>query len=116
MASGNIEAGILIKASTEGDDKIAALAREVEGLAEGAGDAVPEFAALAEELANLAGQRALAGQFVEKALRWAGADGRFIFARAVNHPGYRGDAYLVEATREAIRRMPEIVQNALRER
>lgn len=52
----------------------------------------------------------------KKALRWAGADGRFIFARAVNHPGYRGDAYLVEAARKAIRRMPEIVQNALRER
>jgi len=65
MASRNIEAGILIKAATLGDDKIAAMSREVERLAEGAGEATPEFAALGEELAKLAGQQALSGQFVE---------------------------------------------------
>lgn len=51
----------------------------------------------------------------KKALRWAGANGRFMFAKAVSHPGYKGDPYLVEAAREAIRRMPEIVERALRD-
>jgi len=65
MASRNIEAGILIKAATLGDDKIAAMSHEVERLAEGAGEATPEFAALGNELAKLAGLQALSGQFVE---------------------------------------------------
>lgn len=43
-----------------------------------------------------------------KALRWAGPRG-YIFAKWVRHPGYRGDNYLYDAAKEAIRRMPEIV-------
>lgn len=48
-------------------------------------------------------------------LRWAGPGGAFIFAQFVNHPGYKGDAYMVEAAREAIRRMPEIVARHLKD-
>lgn len=44
----------------------------------------------------------------KKALRWAG-QGRFIFAKFVNHPGYKGDNYMHDAAREAVRCMPEIV-------
>lgn len=50
----------------------------------------------------------------KKSLRWAGPGGRFTFAKKVKHPGYKGDAYLIEAAREAVKRMPEIVANALR--
>ena len=42
-----------------------------------------------------------------KALRWAGPGG-FIFAKWVNHPGYKGDNYTETAANEAIRRMAEI--------
>lgn len=51
----------------------------------------------------------------KKALRWAGPGG-FIFSKFVRHPGYKGDAYLVAAAREAVRRMPEIVAQAMRNR
>lgn len=30
-------------------------------------------------------------------------DGQVVFARAVNHPGYRGDPYLVNALKEVVR-------------
>ena len=48
-----------------------------------------------------------------KALRWT-SGGEFVFAKFVRHPGYKGDAYLVDAAREAIRRMPEIVARAMK--
>lgn len=50
----------------------------------------------------------------KKALRWAGPNG-FIFAREVNHPGYRGDPYLNRAADDAIRRFSFIVDNAIKE-
>lgn len=43
----------------------------------------------------------------KKALRWAGPGG-FIFAKFVNHPGYKGDNYIHTAANEAVRRMAEI--------
>lgn len=51
----------------------------------------------------------------KKALRWVGAGGRFSFAKEVNHPGYRGDAYLNRAADDAIRRFSSIVDNAIKE-
>ena len=50
----------------------------------------------------------------KKALRWAGPNG-FIFAKEVNHPGYKGDAYMVRAATDAIRSMSSIVDDVLRE-
>ena len=50
-----------------------------------------------------------------KALRWVGAGGRFSFAKEVNHPGYRGDAYLFRAADTAIRQFAAIVENATKE-
>ncbi len=50
----------------------------------------------------------------KKALRWA-SGGRFIFARKVNHPGYRGDAYLIHAATLAVREFSNIVTAALKE-
>jgi hypothetical protein len=49
-----------------------------------------------------------------KALRWA-AGGRFIFAGRVDHPGYRGDAYLTLAATQALREFAAIVDQALKE-
>ncbi len=49
----------------------------------------------------------------KKALRWAGGSGggtRFIFAKWVRHPGYRGHAYLVEAADEAVKQFDAIVR------
>lgn len=48
------------------------------------------------------------------ALRWAGPGG-FIFAKFVKHPGYKGDNYMLRASDEALRRMPEIVASRLKE-
>lgn len=50
----------------------------------------------------------------KKALRWA-SGGRFFFAGKVNHPGYRGDAYLFAAATQAVREFSTIVTAALRE-
>lgn len=51
----------------------------------------------------------------KKALRWVGGGGRFVFAGEVNHPGYRGDAYLFRAADTAIRQFATIVENATKE-
>lgn len=51
----------------------------------------------------------------KKALRWVGAGGRFIFAKSVNHPGYRGDAYMVRAATDALRSFRDIVDDAMEE-
>jgi hypothetical protein len=48
------------------------------------------------------------------ALRWAGPGG-WIYARSVNHPGYRGDHYLNRAADEAIRQFDAIVNQAFKE-
>ena len=50
----------------------------------------------------------------KKALRWA-AGGRFFFAGRVNHPGYRGDAYLINAATLAVREFSKILDAALKE-
>lgn len=50
----------------------------------------------------------------KKALRWA-VGGRFQFATRVNHPGYRGDAYMVRAADEAVRQFATIVDAAWKE-
>ena len=51
----------------------------------------------------------------KKALRWVGGDGRFRFAKEVNHPGYRGDPYMVRAATEAVKSFRTIVDRAMQE-
>jgi hypothetical protein len=50
----------------------------------------------------------------KKALRWAGG-GFFHFAKVVKHPGYRGDAYIIEAATAAVREFRAIVDQATKE-
>lgn len=50
----------------------------------------------------------------KKALRWA-TGGKFFFAGKVNHPGYRGDAYLINAATLAVREFSSILDQALKE-
>lgn len=50
----------------------------------------------------------------KKALRWAGG-GKFFFAKQVNHPGYRGDPYIIRAADQAVRQFASIVDRALQE-
>lgn len=50
----------------------------------------------------------------KKALRWA-SGGKFFFAGKVNHPGYRGDAYLINAATLALREFSGILDKALKE-
>lgn len=45
----------------------------------------------------------------KKALRWAN-NGRFVFAKFVNHPGYAGDDYMVKAVQDAPRHFDRIIQ------
>lgn len=46
----------------------------------------------------------------KKALRWA-SGGRFFFAGKVNHPGYRGDAYIIRAATAAVQQFARILDN-----
>lgn len=49
----------------------------------------------------------------KKALRWPSGQGGktgFVFARFVHHPGYEGDAWLVEAADAAVRQFDAIVR------
>lgn len=50
----------------------------------------------------------------KKALRWAGS-GVFHFAKVVKHPGYRGDAYMIEAATLAVREFRAIVDAAMKD-
>ena len=50
----------------------------------------------------------------KKALRWASGNG-FIFAKLVNHPGYRGDPYMVQAKDDALAQFSTIVDKTLKE-
>jgi len=50
----------------------------------------------------------------KKALRWASGNG-FIFAKLVNHPGYRGDPYIVQAKDDALAQFSAIVDKTLKE-
>jgi len=45
----------------------------------------------------------------KKALRWAGGGG-FVFAKSVNHPGYKGDPWLVKAAEQAAREFPQFMR------
>lgn len=47
-----------------------------------------------------------------KVLRWAHGND-FIFAREVNHPGYRGDDYLTAAATASVKKFREIVDKRL---
>jgi hypothetical protein len=49
----------------------------------------------------------------KKALRWVGPGG-FVFAKKVNHPGYRGDDYMSEARDNAVLQFQKITAEALR--
>ena len=49
----------------------------------------------------------------KKALRWSSGQGGktgFVFAKWVRHPGYAGDAWLVQAADEAVRQFDAIVR------
>lgn len=48
-----------------------------------------------------------------RALRFQPGGGVFVFAQKVNHPGYKGDAWLVRAADEAMAQMQAIVDEAL---
>lgn len=50
----------------------------------------------------------------KKALRWSGG-GRFMFAKRVWHPGYRGDPYLHNAADAAVRQFHRIATQAFNE-
>ena len=50
----------------------------------------------------------------KKALRWSGG-GKFFFAGKVNHPGYIGDAYLINAATLAVREFSRILDESLKE-
>lgn len=50
----------------------------------------------------------------KRALRWA-SGGKFRFAKVVNHPGYRGDAYIINAATVALRQFTAIVDRAISE-
>ena len=50
----------------------------------------------------------------KKALRWA-QGGAFQFAREVNHPGYRGDAWMIRAADDAIRQFAAVIDTAFKD-
>ena len=49
-----------------------------------------------------------------KALRWPSGNG-FVFAKLANHPGYKGDAYMVRAVDNAPRHFARIVTELQRD-
>jgi len=66
------------------------------------------------------GQSSNSGEFgpvrvgKRKALRWVVGNG-YAFAKKVNHPGYRGDAYLISAATMAVREFAAAVNAAFKE-
>jgi hypothetical protein len=50
----------------------------------------------------------------KKALRWA-QGGAFQFAREVNHPGYRGDPWMIRAADDAIRQFAAVIDTAFKD-
>lgn len=50
----------------------------------------------------------------KKALRWAGG-GRFFFSKLVRHPGYKGDAYILDAAADALAAFRQIVDQATKD-
>ena len=49
----------------------------------------------------------------KKSLRWV-VGNRFVFAKSVKHPGYRGDGYMLHALTIALRQLPEITDRAMK--
>jgi len=49
----------------------------------------------------------------KKALRWVGPNG-FVFAKGVNHPGYKGDDYMLRARDDALGQLRDITDRILR--
>ena len=49
-----------------------------------------------------------------KALRWPNGGG-FRFAKSVNHPGYKGDAWMIRAADDAVRQFTSVVQGAFKD-
>lgn len=49
-----------------------------------------------------------------KALRWT-SGGRFVFAKQVRHPGYAGDAWMVRAADEVVRRFSATIAEAFKD-
>lgn len=49
-----------------------------------------------------------------KVLRWA-SGGKFIFAGKVNHPGYKGDAWMIRAADDSARNFATIMQSAFKD-
>jgi hypothetical protein len=47
----------------------------------------------------------------KKILRWVDASSNFVFARSVNHPGYKGDPWMVRAKNEAIKKIHQIIKS-----
>ena len=50
----------------------------------------------------------------KKALRWA-VGGKFAFAKEVQHPGYKGDAWMVRAADDAVKSFAAIVDQAIKD-
>ncbi len=50
----------------------------------------------------------------KKALRWVMGN-KFIFAKEVRHPGYRGDAYILDAAADAMSQFKQIVDKATKD-
>ena len=50
----------------------------------------------------------------KKALRWASGGG-FVFAKKVNHPGYKGDSFLRNAAEETFNNLNKIFKKTLQE-
>jgi hypothetical protein len=47
-----------------------------------------------------------------KALRWVDASsGDYVFAKAVNHPGYAGDDYMTRAAKDALDKLRDIISD-----
>jgi hypothetical protein len=49
-----------------------------------------------------------------KALRFRGGDGKFIFAKSVNHPGTKGNPFFTRATEKTLPKIREFFRAALR--
>jgi hypothetical protein len=48
-------------------------------------------------------------------LRWVGPNGRYVYAKEVDHPGYAGDAYIVRAADDALQQFSQIVDQVFKE-
>ena len=51
----------------------------------------------------------------KKALRWTGENGRFMFAKKVKHPGYKGDDFLTKAAEDTMDNLQKILDENLKQ-